>query len=301
MCINDVATFPGYGGRGIAKKLMQMANEYAKEQGLEHAILSADPHGFPRSNIYLKDGYHDHVNAKIYIHFTNAIAMVSGLPLLFPAVLGLFLKQFLPIKIAAEKIKSEKRKNQEVAKLRTRITYPTKNNRESEQYRLCLDRISRDFYNGFSVYTPELWKWAKESAPIKSLDPSLIALFYGEQQIGGIALRIQNLYSTKYRFKIPVAIIHEGFLDEKVIPKEIIPFAYLNLVISAVKEAQRRKAALSIYNYSENQQMFEWSLQKLQFHAFGNSAIMIKSSKYVTRDNEKRMFHTNPNITWAFQ
>jgi ribosomal protein S18 acetylase RimI-like enzyme len=297
--INDVATFPGYGGRGIAKKLMQMANEYAKEKGLEHGILSADPHGFPRSNIYLRDGYHDHVLAKVYVHFTNAGRFAKAVPILFPAFPGLLLKQTLPFLFANSYLKSQVQHISEAKGLEIRICYPAYDPNGSESYRKGLDRISREYYDGFTVYTPELWRWAKEKAPIRSLESSLVGLYYKGEQIGGAGLRIQNFYSTKFRFKIPVGVVHEVFMDHSALSEQLIPLAYLSLFIAAVKEAQTRKAAMSFYMFSENQPMFEWSLRKLQFHAFGTSAIMVKSSKF--QKPGKNMIHTNPNITWAFQ
>ncbi len=299
MSINDVATLPGYGGRGIAKTLMHMANEYAKEKGLSHGILSADPHGFPRSNIYLKDGYHDHVLAKVYIHFSDAGRLAKGVPMMFPALPGLILKQALPFMLANSYLQSKLRENAEGKNVEVRLCYPAQNPKESEFYRKVLDRIAKQYYDGFTVYTPAMWKWAKERAPIRSLESSLIAVYYKGEQIGGAGVRLQNFYSTKFRFKIPVGLIHEVFLDEAAVPKALIPLVYLNLILAAVKEAKARKAAMSFYMYSENQPMFEWALRKLQFHAFGTSAIMIKSS--IFQGPERNMFHTNPNITWAFQ
>lgn len=301
LSINDVATLPGYGGRGIAKSLMKMANQFADEKQLKHAILSAAPDGFPRSKIYLKDGYFDYLRPKTCIHFSNAAKMVQRVPIMMPGFLGLYLKQTIPLHFAKSFLKSRKRILPELSSLfveEIRLTEP-----QSESYRKTLNKAAQKEYDGITVYTKELWKWAKLQVPIKSLEPTLLALNYTGKQIGGLSLRIHHIYSMKFNFKVPIGVVYEVFMDNSAIPKHLRSYAYLELLIKSIETVQSRGGAISFMNYSENDSAFDWALKKVQYHAFGSAALMIKSEKYNQPPNPEyhRKFSTNPNLTWGYQ
>ncbi len=270
--INDVSCDPDYTGRGIAKKLMNMAIEYMKRKSCDFSILTADYNGFPRKRMYLKMGYKDVDRQFIFFNFPYIPKLIKDIPIMlafFPIVFSLFVVPRIlnRIRVRLNPFFSD-------------FSYEIQYNRKHSEYLKAINNIAPKYYEGFPKYSKEKFLWARIKVPVERYKPTYIFIKKGKKVIGGAAISHQNMYSFKFGIKVRLAVIHEWFLDEKIFKNERdLHFGYIYLIDKILKAAAMRKIGGMYFMVDSSYINFHRALKSLGFIKFKGGAVMIKIMK----------------------
>lgn len=267
--INDVVCHPEYMRQGIAKRLLKNAIKYMTKKKCDISILTADYAGFPRKNLYLKEGYKDYDREKIFIQFPNVLNLLHdffGFAFLAPAFL---LLSYMPRLLNRLIIHSKPFFNN--------VSYEIVRNKGHFKYMNALNRIIRPQYAGFHPYTRKKYIWARINVPSKRHEPTYVIMKKNNEIIGGAAFNTANIYGFNYGLKFKIGIIHEIFLDKKKFANERnLHYGYTYLLDKLLKGATRRFAGGIIMFASSLDKSLHQALRAMKFLGFKGASVMIK-------------------------
>jgi ribosomal protein S18 acetylase RimI-like enzyme len=236
--INDVCTFPGYNGRGIAKNLMKMAINYFYKKKADYSSLSADPHGFPREKIYLPSGYKDVVKLYVLVHITNYKTILTHIPGMAMFLPGLSLFKIAPYITNFNYRKATKKLNYQDKKIPNNKDYTIEilHYTATQEFRQRFNEVGLRQFDCFRPFTPEEWIWMRKKCPSKGVMPSQIVIRDNTSNkiIGGSIIGHHNMYGSKLGIKIRMGGIKDVFVDESFISEKFNP----------KKESSNRKIVL---------------------------------------------------------
>jgi GNAT superfamily N-acetyltransferase len=236
--INDVATDPKFVGRGIAKVLLRDALQCLEDQQVDYGTLDADPNGHPRSKLYIPSGFDDYQKTMTIIKVVKSRQLVRDNPLFlaaFPMTYSLahFRQRFYPRFHSG------------------RFEIDVVHNKRYPAYRDAFNNALQQFYEGYRIFTPERWEWARENVPSPRYRPSFAVVKEGRKIVAGISLVKLNLYAFKYGFKVALGSIQDEFVDKSaaLTPEELEEIHDL-LLRATHKAAADRNCGLLIGNLS---------------------------------------------------
>lgn len=244
--INDVCTFPGYNGRGIAKNLLKMAINYFYKKGADFSSLSADPHGFPRSRIYIPAGYADMHKLYAIIHITNYKTIMKNIPGMAMFLPALSLYKISPYltnfkyRDAIKRLNYRLKKEDKSKKYSVEILHGT----ATEEYRRRFNEVGLRQYDCFRPFTQEEWVWMRKKGLTKRTKPTQTVIRDNrtDQIIGGTILGTNIMQGVKLGLKIRLSAVKDVFVDEKFISESINPKKEAPLrrkVVDEIKEVYR--------------------------------------------------------------
>lgn len=219
--IDDVSVVPEYAGKGIARKMLNYAIDYAKEKKCFASALYADPK-YIAIKLYRKLGYQDINQVRNFIYPANFWNLFSSIPLLLPIlpVFGLWYalgRIILEIRCLKKNIKVEKIKEEEI-----------------ENFIHALNKSHSKFF-GFYPASRDYFQWKYFNIP-KNYKTIILVAKEKNKIVGGISLITQ-----KARFKnneIMHCFINEFFYSKKQVAfyliKEMLKYSSnIKLPISA--------------------------------------------------------------------
>jgi GNAT superfamily N-acetyltransferase len=262
--INDVATWPGYGGRGIARRLMEMAHQHFGDHRCRFAILTADPGGFPRAKIYCPMGYVDWQRLAFYVAFADLCRLARYQPLLGLAAPALALTR-IPGVVRRSGWGTECRQ------ARLRVTA-----REAPGIREFVNRASIAWCDGLHPLPPGEWAW-QNAGPIPLVRPSWSTLLRGPTVVGAAWQTSQVFYLTKFGFRIRMGALRNPLLD----PQEFhtsrsLDAAYGLLLNHALQATKRRGAAITLCTVGANNTPLRRALRRTGFVGGVGGTFMVK-------------------------
>ncbi len=248
--INDVATRPEFVGKGIARRLLQDALQFLEDQKVDYGTLDADPSGHPRSKLYIPSGFYDYLRSKTIIKVVKSRQLVRDNPLFlaaFPMMYPLahIRQQFYPRFHSG------------------RFEIDVVHNKRYPAYRDAFNHALQQFYEGYRIFTPERWAWARENVPSPRFRPSFAVVKEGRKIVAGITIIKQNIYAFKYGFKITMATIQDLFVDRGTArtPEEMEEIHDL-LLRATHKAAADRNCGLIFGQLSSNDKLFTLSCRR---------------------------------------
>lgn len=244
--INDVCTFPGYNGRGIAKNLLKMAINYFYKKNTEFSSLSADPNGFPRSRIYIPAGYVDMHKLYAIIHITNYKTIMKSIPGMAMFLPALSLYKISPYLTNFKYRNSIKRLNYRPKNKINSMKYSVEilHGTATEEYRKAFNEVGMRQYDCFRPFTKDEWVWMRKKAISKRTKPTqtVIRDAKTDQIIGGTILGTNVMQGVKMGLKVRLGAIKDVFVDEKFISESFNPNKDASLrknVLEEIKEVYK--------------------------------------------------------------
>ncbi|GAB4322187.1 MAG: hypothetical protein Kow0069_26780 [Promethearchaeota archaeon] len=207
--INDVSTDPAYARRGIARRLLEMAERHFDERGVAFSKLTADPRGHARERLYLPAGYRDFVREAILFQLSSLGRLAfQQVPLLLPALPAMVALKFLTLWSRGWALRAGG------AKFACEVVEnPT--NRQFEEFRKFLDRLGRRRYDWWVPLTREEWNWRYRAVPAPRFRRSFVTLRVADELAAVAILHVQNVYSFKLGLKVKLAVITEFLHDRR--------------------------------------------------------------------------------------
>jgi hypothetical protein len=203
--VDDVATIPEYQQQGIAKRLLQMAEDYYAEEGFPFSILSADPEGHPRKHLYLPCGYEDYAKVRLLVGFPSVPALCRNLPpfIIFSPLMLFSSVVYYPLKYAEYK--------------RCEAEFPAEiqHGGQNLAFRDAWNDIGARYYEGFIPSPEDDWRWRRERVPTPNLVPSYVTFRHNARIIAGASLNYVtlNYYLGGTRVRLRQGLVHECFVD----------------------------------------------------------------------------------------
>jgi len=270
--LNELATHPEYTRRGIAKKLVNMAEEYMKIKGCDISLFNTDEKGHVRERLFLKKGYYDLEKYYGFLNVANPFKLILDLPM-FAGFLPIFLfSSSIPRLINRIRI----RRNQ----FFRNITCEIDHNRRHAEYMEAANRIIPKYYDGFPLYNKSKILWARVNVPSKRHEPTYIKLKRNNVIIGGATLTFFNIYSFKFGVKIRIGLIHEIFIDEEQFDNQRnLHLGYILVIDRLLKAAIRRFIGVLLYQSDSKNKRIHKALTRMNFPKFPGEVIMIKQMK----------------------
>ncbi len=296
--INDVSTDPTYMRRGIARKLLDMANDYFIEHKIDHSMLVADPRGHPRKYLYLPDGYFDFMGLRALAGFPS-VAMLAGRDL--PFFIGLS-----PIVVAAKYSKLILRKLQALKLNLTRDYHiETRHTPKTPAWDFwdAWKTTGLKYYDWFLPCNREYWKWARVRVPYRMFRPTHVMLRHGDENgdiMAGATLTLQPIHS--FQFQISVANLKDFFVDFSKFPRDIETRVHLMdlFVIQLLKAAAERRASLLLFMAPENDQFAINSFRRVGFLPVPAGVVMVKHRRDSRLETPRKPLYIPPNEAMGF-
>ncbi len=316
--INDVATIPGYGGKGIGKKLLNMAFSYFQEQNADFSCLAADPNDFPRSKLYIPHGYYDLSRVFFGICFSNYINLFKNLPLMLPFLPAI--SQFqIPYVLSLIKNRNlfmnEKEREKSAKNLLKKRKYiiEIKPNHCTEEFRESVNTVNLQQYCGYHPYTKEEWNWARNKSSSKMYQHSQISIREADsgQIIAGSVLNSYNQYATSLGFKIKMGLIKNLFVNNAFIKDQVKKSQLMDqrskiwkktielyklIFMATLKISINRKNSVSMILLAEKDKIAQWASSKMGFFGIMAGTHMVKEMKTGLKHPsiEKKPFYIDP-------
>ncbi len=187
LTINYVATHPDYAGKGLAKKLTQMAIDYAENQSYDGLLLSADV-SYHALKIYEKKGFKEVKRLNILFRPVSAKNVLFYLKFPFTLLVPISVYSYIREKLYKQ----------------SKILPQELNVDLHESYFEKINEFYKD-YNGSIEYSPSKWKWI-ETAPT-ALDFSKTFVILDEKEntiIAGCRVKALDVYIYSRKFKTGV-------------------------------------------------------------------------------------------------
>jgi len=292
--LNELATHPEYSHRGIAKYLIDMAEEYMKKKGCDISIFNTDEKGIARERLFLKRGYYDLGRYYGFLNVANPIKLIRDLPM-FAGFLPIFLfSSYIPRLINRVRIRRNIFFNA--------ISSTVEHNRGHIEYMEAANRIIPKYYDGFPLYNKGKIFWARVRVPSKRHEPTYIKLKRNNKILGGATLTFFNIYSFKYGVKIRVGLIHEIFLDEHQFDNQKnLHLGYTYIIDRIMKAATRRFIGVLLYQSDSKNKFLHKALISMNFPKFAGEVIMIKLlKKTIKKLNVKKSFYIPTYVSRGF-
>jgi len=267
--INDVSCHPDYTKRGIATNLMKKAIEYMEQKGCELAFLITGSDSIARNRIYLKKGFHDFTNLKIYINFPNLFNLFKNVTFLLPLAPLIALISFIPRIILNFNVKF----NSFFRDVNFEITHGEKHH----QYKKEINSLMPKYYEFFSKYSKQKLNWARINVPYKREIPSYVFVKKRKKIICGASITHEYVYISKFNFKLKIGIIHEIFLSQEIISNKKLGSLTLTYLIDKImKAAISRNLGILLYYGDFKDHFLSRGFSKLGFLKLKGSVFMVK-------------------------
>lgn len=292
--LNELACHPEYTRRGIANKLVDMAEEYMKRKGCDISIFNTDEKGIPRERIFLKKGYFDLEKYYGFLNVANPFKLMRDLPIL-AGFLPIFLfNSYLPRFINRIRIRRNIFFNT--------ISSIIEHNRGHIEYMEAANRIIPKYYDGFPLYNKGKIFWARVRVPSKRHKPTYIKLKRDNEIIGGATLTFFNIYSFKFGVKIRIGLVHEIFIDEDQFDNQRnLHLGYIYVIDRLMKAATRRCIGVLLYQTDSKNKRLHKALTGMNFPKFPGEVIMIKlMKKNLEPLNVKKPFYLPTYVSRGF-
>ncbi|MHA1340742.1 MAG: GNAT family N-acetyltransferase [Promethearchaeota archaeon] len=301
--INDVSTFPGYWGRGIAKNLMKMAINHFHNENADFAMLSADPNGHARRKIYIPMGFFDSININALFKLNNFATIIKQIPAVIPIVpLFFFIKIPSYINLFKNKIKND---------YKIEITHY----KASEEFRMCFNEVIKRQYDCFHEITKEEWSWSRNRCPIKMFKPTEIKIRAqnSNKLVAGAIIQSGFMYGTSLGLRIRMGVVKNLFVDEILIEKicknkirnnnkkfkrlyiKELKKVYKLLLSAITKVSDQRKNFFTLNLTASNFRNLIWAAINMAWFKFAAATHMVKELKpNVKYPNLKKIFYLDP-------
>ena len=292
--LNELATRPDYAHRGIAKNLIDMAEEYMKKKGCDLSIFNTDEKGIARERLFLKRGYYDLEKYYGFLNVANPIKLIKDLPILAGFFPIFIFNSYIPRLINRIRL----RRNQYFNSISSTVEH----DRGHVEYMEAANRIIPQYYDGFPPYNKGKIYWARVRVPSESHRPTYIKLKRKNEIIGGATLTYFNIYSFKYGVKIRVGLIHEIFLDEHQFDNlRNLHLGYIYIIDRIMKAATRRFIGVLLYQSDSKNKLLHKALTRMNFPKFPGEVIMLKiMKKNMKTPQVKKTFYLPTYVSRGF-
>ncbi|MHA1732498.1 MAG: GNAT family N-acetyltransferase [Promethearchaeota archaeon] len=296
--INDVSVDPKYARRGIARRLLDMANDFFRERGVKFSSLDADPNGHARARLYVPDGYRDFVKVRGLVQFPS---------------LGQFLLRDNPLFLAASPViavaKYLKRLARRVQDRGHRGDYPVEvrdtstSKRGGRDFWRAWREVGARYYEWFEPVDLEYWKWQRERVPAHDFRPTHVIVRDGAGGIvAGASLTIQTIYSFRYHFRLRTGIVKDFFVDSRLMPSEpdVVDALTSEFLANLVKGAARRRCSLLIYSCPANDPFALRAFRRVGYIPVPAGVFMVKEHGDEVLEPPERPLFIATNETCGF-
>jgi GNAT superfamily N-acetyltransferase len=218
--INDVSTLPAYGGRGIAKKLIQQAIHFMDQQNCIYSILCADPHGHPRSKVYQPNGWEDYCQSSFLFGITNPFKIAKRV-LMFPLFPALEVSHIFHA-IQSRRIFNELQKRG----ISIQIHHPFRSGYSKgllQRIRTFINKAGMRKLDGFAPISEEEWHYFREKPLLRGLLLSYITIEMNGQLIGVGSISRKWIHMVKFGLKLPLGQLIDCFFH---LPPSMDPETY---------------------------------------------------------------------------
>ncbi|MBD3352980.1 MAG: GNAT family N-acetyltransferase [Candidatus Lokiarchaeota archaeon] len=304
--INDVVTYPGYGGRGVATNLMKMALNYFTDKDVDFSVLSADPRGIAREKIYLPLGYKDRHSLYLLFHVTNYRKILRDIPIVFLVLPALSLTKIKPILI------NYKNKIQSVSQSRS-IIYSNEFHAEinhysaSEEFRKRFNEVGYRQFDCFHIYTNKEWEWARVDCDNQMHKPTEITIRdkRSDEIIAGAIIDSYKMYALKFGIEIKMGAVKNLFVDELFVIENLVKEKtniikklkdlYKRLFALVLKASHERNNSLTMFTTDKDFVNGYWGAIHAGFLGIKVAIHMVKEMKKdVSYPNLKKPFYADP-------
>ncbi len=275
--INDVTVDPNYAKQGIARELMNRAIQYLETKKCAYAILTADPKGFARKNIYIPLGWRD--LCPDFVKFS----IFSSLIRYFPGLFGLFpLLAFREILVYFHYNFYHRRcRHRKICD----ISFSLKESNRV-QYQPLLYQI-RDFHNSVAPrnnigkihYSLEEWEHFRMQVIPTDLTPNYVVIFHGDEIIAYACYFIQVIHFRRIHRRIPLAVVRDFFISDQKISNFGLNIRYITrfLRLSLIRSARFKDCGALLIPASGMDRTFMNNFHFPGFLRYRSANIMIKS------------------------
>jgi ribosomal protein S18 acetylase RimI-like enzyme len=275
--INDVGTMPGYGGKGIARKLMDQAIAFMDQRKCAFSVLSADPSGHPREKIYLRCGYRDYLREMIAFRITNPIVLLRFFPMMI-----LTLPAFTCLHIF-HRIRAQKNFNAMQKRGYTiKIIHPWRNHGFTRTNSRAIYQFLKEFgsryMNGYEPMSEAAWEHFRERVYSRDFQPSYCIIRKGSEIVAVGSFVKQWFKSTMLGLKGRIAQPRDLCINLQCStdPEEIALICQA-LVDGLVQSAIERGSMALLFSFTENWAHFRRALRIGGFLTFPAGVFMMRT------------------------
>jgi predicted GNAT family acetyltransferase len=272
--INDVGTLPGYGGKGIGRKLMEQAVAFMKAEGCEYSVLSADPRGFPRSKLYLPLGWKDYFMEQVWVSIIGSSYASKLAPLLLPFVPALFTSRFIRETRICQIAKKLARHG-----IEARLALPYRDagldRALSRQLWRFHEAVAPRQLDGYTRFPIDDWIYFRERPIARDLWP-VYAVITKKGEIAGYASFMRQRMTRTMGMRFPIGFAREFLVDHSIASDAgVVADAYMLLAGKAWEAAIKDACLALVYVISPNDKHLVWALKALGFFHVPGGMFMV--------------------------